>query len=145
MSKALILFLLTLFWLPASCTILPDKKHVEVKMSGPKSRQVEPSIKKGECGLRIKNLSSSEIIVCQNSHQLGRVEAKSQKIFFNCLDCQGGQISIAAGKILLIGNNLLTLKNSDLPWLEKPLKGNLWTILVCPDLTIPELPKDMCQ
>ena len=145
MSKALILFLLTLFWLPASCAILPEKKYVEVKMSEPKSQPEKRSVKKGECHLRIKNFSLSEIVICLNGPELGRIGAKSEKIFFNCLDCQGGQISIVAGKILLIGDNLLTLQNSDLPWLGKPLKGNLWTILVCPDLTIPGLSKGRCQ
>lgn len=144
MNKVLIVFLLTLSWLVSSCAFLPDKKYIEVQKSEPKSKEVAPSIKKGECNLRIKNLSASEIIVCQNSHQLGEVEAKSEKIFFNCLDCQGGEITMASGEMLL-SSHLLTLKESSLYWEEEPQKGNLWTILICPDLTAVLLPAGKCQ
>ena len=99
---------------------------------------------KMDCSLHIKNFSGQAVDIWINNLIIGQVEAKSEKIFFNCLDCRGGELGITAADRSLI-SIYLTVKNSWRHWSEKPQKDNFWTIQVCPDLTVALLPAGKCQ
>ena len=143
--KNLVIVSLWLFCLSSGCAWLAEKKYPPVlSVAPPFVQKSQTTVPKGECTLHIKNLSDKTKTVCANNVKLGEVEANSEKIFFNCLDCRGGELTIMDSQMILAIKKL-TIANSRLYWSERPQKGNTWLILICPNLMVEAQPEGKCQ